>query len=83
MNSKIIIDDAMRYHKKVSEAKTFKLNRDGIIAASIYISARVNKFPRTAKEIAQIFNLDCTAATRGCKNAIIIINDLRVVWRIR
>ena len=74
---KIIIDDAMRYHKKVSEAKTFRgLNRDGIIAASIYISARVNKFPRTAKEIAQIFNLDGTAATRGCKNAITIINDL-------
>lgn len=74
---KIIIDDATRYHKKVSEAKTFRgLNRDGIIAASIYIAARVNKYPRTAKEIAQIFNLDSTAATRGCKNAITIINDL-------
>lgn len=74
---KIIIDDAMRYHKKISEAKTFRgLNRDGIIAASIYISARVNKFPRTAKEIATIFHLDSTAATKGCKNAISIINEL-------
>lgn len=74
---KIIIDDAMRYHKKISEAKTFRgLNRDGIIAASIYIAARVNKFPRTAKEIATIFHLDSTAATKGCKNAISIINEL-------
>lgn len=75
--SKLIIDDAMRYHKKISEAKTFRgLNRDGIIAASIYVSARINKFPRTAREIATIFNLDSTAATRGCKNAISIINEL-------
>ena len=67
---KLIIDDAMRYHKKISEAKTFRgLNRHGIIAASIYISSRINNFPRTAKEIASIFNLDNTSATRGCKNA--------------
>ena len=74
---KLIIDDAMRYHKKISEARTFRgLNRDGIIAASIYISARINNFPRTAKEIAVIFHLDNASATRGCKNAISIINEL-------
>jgi len=74
---KLIIDDAIIYHKKISEAKTFRgLNRDGIIAASIYISARINNFPRTVKEIATIFNLDNTSATRGCKNAISIINEL-------
>lgn len=74
---KLIIDDAMRYHKRISEAKTFRgLNRHGIIAASIYISARINNFPRTAKEIATIFNLDNTSATKGCKNAIEIINDM-------
>lgn len=74
---KLIIDDAMRYHKKISEAKTFRgLNRDGIIAASIYVSSRINEFPRTAKEIATIFKLDNTSATKGCKNAITIINSL-------
>jgi transcription initiation factor TFIIB len=36
----------------------------------------VNSYPRTAKEIANIFHLDSTAATRGCKNAISIINEL-------
>ena len=67
----------MRYHKKISEARTFRgFNRDGIIAASIYVAARINNYPRTAKEIAAIFNLDNTSATRGCKNAVSIINQL-------
>jgi transcription initiation factor TFIIB len=75
---KMIIDDAIRYHKKISEYElTFRGdNRDGILAASIYISCRINNFPRTAKEIASIFHLDVTSATKGCKNAIAIINNL-------
>lgn len=74
---KIIIDDAIRYHKKISEERTFRgLNRDGIISASIYISCRINNNPRTAKEIATIFNLDNTSATKGCKNAVSIINQI-------
>jgi len=75
---KMIIDDAIRYHKKISEYDlTFRGdNRDGILAASIYISCRVNNFPRTAKEIASIFHLDVTSATKGCKNALAIINNL-------
>jgi transcription initiation factor TFIIB len=75
---KMIIDYAILYHKKISESETsFRgENRDGIIAASIYISCRINNYPRTAKEIAQIFNLDATSATKGCKNALSIINNL-------
>ena len=75
---KMIIDDAVRYHKKISEYDlTFRGdNRDGILAASIYISCRINNFPRTAKEIATVFHLDVTSATKGCKNAVSIINNL-------
>jgi transcription initiation factor TFIIB len=75
---KLIIDDAIRYHKKISEHDvTFRGdNRDGILAASIYISCRINNFPRTAKEIATIFHLDTTSATKGCKNALAIVNEL-------
>lgn len=74
---KIIIDDAMIYHKKISEQKTFRgLNRDGIIAASIYISCRTNNNPRRPQEIAIMFHLDNTSATKGCKNAMTIINEL-------
>ena len=77
--SKLIIDDAVRYHKMISEQKTFRgLNRDGIIAASIYISCRINDHPRTAKEIATIFHLDTTSATKGCKNATSIINTMEI-----
>jgi transcription initiation factor TFIIB len=75
---KMIIDDAVRYHKKISEFElTFRGdNRDGILAASIYIACRINDYPRTAKEIASIFHLDVTSATKGCKNAQVIINTL-------
>ena len=74
---KMIIQDAMAYHKKISEARTYRgLNRDGIIAASIYIACRTNDYPRTAKEIATMFHLDNTSATKGCKNATAIINQI-------
>ena len=48
---KMIIDDAVRYHKKVSEYEmTFRGdNRDGILAASIYIACKIHNYPRTAK----------------------------------
>ena len=74
---KLIVDEAIRHHKRISEAMSFRgLNRDGIIAASIYVAARTNSYPRTAKEIAVIFNLDNTSATKGCKKAMSIINEL-------
>jgi len=74
---KMIIDDACRYHKLISEKQTFRgSNRDGIIAASIYIACRIRDYPRTAKEIAYMFHLDTASATKGCKNAMTIINEL-------
>jgi len=76
--SKKITDDAFIYYKKIFDSNvSFRgENRDSIIAASIYISCRINKYPRTAKEIAQIFTLDVSAATKGCKKALNIINSL-------
>lgn len=76
---KIIIDDAIRYYSKISTAKTYRgLNREGLLAASIYIACSNNENPRTAKEIASIFKLDNTSATRGCKNALSILNDIEI-----
>lgn len=76
--SKKIIDDAILYHKKISEYdQSFRGdNKDGLIAASIYISCRINNYPRTAKELATIFYLDITSATQGCKNAQTILSKL-------
>jgi transcription initiation factor TFIIB len=80
--SKMIIDEACRYHKLIAEHKTFRGdNRDGIIAASIYLACRIENCPRTAKEIAQMFNLDGTSATKGCTNAMKIINEFEVGTR--
>ena len=75
---RMIVDDALRYHKKIGESNTsFRGdNRDSIIAASIYLSCRIHEHPRTAKEIAQMFNLDVGRATKGCRNALAIINQL-------
>jgi len=73
---KIMVDEALRQHKKISEMKTFRgCNRDGIIAASVYIACRIHNYPRTAKEIATIFRLDNSDSTRGCKNAMHLLNN--------
>ena len=71
-------DEAIRYYNKLTDAKTFRgFNRDGILAASIYISFSKNKNPRTLKERNNIL-LDNTSATKGCKNAMNILNDLEM-----
>jgi len=74
---KIFIDVAMTIHKDISEQKMFRgLNRDGIKAASIYISCRLNGCPRTSHEIAEIFKLDKTSATSGCSMAVNILHNI-------
>lgn len=74
---KIFIDEAMVIHKDISEQKMFRgLNRDGIKAASIYISCRLNGCPRTAHEISEIFKLDKTSATTGCSTAVNILHNI-------
>lgn len=75
--SKMIVDDALREHKRISERKTFRgLNRDGIIAASIYVACKINGCSRTPKEIANIFVLDKASATKGCKTALTLIEEM-------
>jgi len=74
---RIFIDDAMAIHKDISEQKMFRgMNRDGIKAASIYLSCRLNECPRTAHEIAEIFKLDKTSATYGCSMAVNILCNI-------
>lgn len=74
---KIFIDEAMIIHKDISEQKIFRgVNRDGVKAASIYISCRLNGFPRTSHEIAEIFHINKTSATHGCSVALNILNNI-------
>lgn len=75
--NKIFINDAMAIHKDISEQKIFRgINRDGIKAASIYISCRLNGCPRTSHEIADIFHIDKASATAGCSMAVNILNNI-------
>jgi transcription initiation factor TFIIB len=74
---RIFIDYAMTIHKDISEQKMFRgMNSDGIKAASIYISCRLNGCPRTAHEIAEIFKLDKASATNGCSMAVNILHNI-------
>jgi len=77
--TRCIIDDALIYYKQIYESDvSFRGdNRKGLLAASIYMSCRKHKYPRTSSEIATMFKLDnTTSATKGYKNALKIINDL-------
>jgi transcription initiation factor TFIIB len=63
-----IIDEAKALYKKVSELKVARGDiRHGLIASSVFMSCKQNNVPRSAKEIAEIFNLKLTTMTRGCK----------------
>ena len=66
--SQSIIEEAKVLYKELSELKISRgTNRNGLIASSIYMSCKVNKVPRSAKEIAKIFNINITTMTKGCK----------------
>lgn len=73
--NKSIIDEAKMLYKKISELKiTRGENRNGLIASSIYMACKRNKVPRSAKEIAFIFNLKVTTMTKGCKKFQELLN---------
>lgn len=73
--SSSIIEEAKNLYKKLSESKISRGdNRSGLIASSIYMSCKSNKVPRSAKEIAKIFNLKTTTMTKGCKKFNDIMN---------
>ena len=73
--SNSIIEQAKVFYKKISELKLSRGdNREGLIASSIYTSCKKNQVPRSAKEIAKMFNLNITVLTRGRKKFDDIMN---------
>ena len=70
-----IVEEAKSMYKVLSEAKISRgSNRKGLIASCIYIACKKGNVPRSAKEIADMFNLDITVMTNGCKKFIEIWN---------
>lgn len=74
----IIIDTALVYHTKITtQDKSFRgTNRNGILAASLYLSFKKHGCARDETEIAHIFNLDISTTTTGCKTALGILNTI-------
>jgi transcription initiation factor TFIIB len=74
---KSLIDYAMMVHKELINQMMFRgINRDGIKAASLYISCRHNGYQRSPHEIASIFNLNKHNVTNGCSKGMRIWNNI-------
>lgn len=70
-----IIEEAKIMYKKISETRISRgSNRKGIIASCIYKACKLKNVPRSAKEIAEIFQLQITHMTKGCKKFDEIMN---------
>jgi len=66
--NQIIIEDAKQMYKILSEHKISRGgNRNGLIASCIYIACRKQGYPRSAKEIADVYAISVNDMTRGCK----------------
>ena len=70
-----IIDEAKNLYKRISDIQINRgSNRSGIIASCIYKACILQACPRSAKEIAEIFKLNITHMTKGCKKFDEILN---------
>lgn len=70
-----IIEEANIMYKKISETRISRgSNRKGIIASCIFKACKIKNVPRSAKEIADIFQLSVTHMTKGCKKFDEIMN---------
>ena len=75
---KMLIDEAIAQLKIILENDCSgyrKGKKTGRLAASIYMAFRKHGCPRTPKEIADIFHLNQTHVSQGCKKAMMFIND--------
>ena len=74
-----IIENAKSMYKQLSEAQISRgANRRGLMASCIYIACKMENVPRSAKEIADIYDLKVSEMTRGCKKFIEIMNLTKI-----
>lgn len=64
----IIINQAKKLYTKLSDTKISRgANRKGLEATCVYMACKTNKVPRSAKEIATVFDISISDMTRGIK----------------
>jgi len=74
INTKIV-GEAKSLYNSISEIKISRgSNRAGIIAACVYFACKECNVPRASKEVAEIFDIDITIMTKGCKSFQEIMN---------
>ena len=59
---------------RFAQARNFRARPPGLMAACIYISCKIEKVPRSAKEVAVIYDLKVSEMTKGCKKFLEIMN---------
>lgn len=76
--SNVLIDEAKSIYKNLSEVNISRgSNRNGLIAACVYVSCKRNNVPRSVKEIADMFDLTVPELTKGAKRLHEIMNMCR------
>lgn len=90
-----IIDTAKILYKKVSECKHTKgkrkgknmimrcINRRSMIAACVFHACKLQKEPRSPKEIADIYDLEIRHVNRGCRKFIDYIDISTIYFEIK
>jgi len=90
-----IIDSAKILYKKISDCKHTKgkrkgksmimrcINRRSMIAACVFYACKIQKEPRSPKEIADIYDLDIKHINKGCRKFIDYIDLSTIFYEIK
>ena len=90
-----IIDSAKILYKKVSDCKHTKgkrkgkhmimrcINRRSMIAACVFYACKLQKEPRSPKEVADIYDLEIKHVNRGCRKFIDYIDLSTIFFEIK
>jgi transcription initiation factor TFIIB len=90
-----IIDTAKILYKKISECKHTKgkrkgknmimrcINRRSMIAACVFHACKLQKEPRSPKEIADIYDLEIRHVNRGCRKFLDYIDITTIFFEIK
>uniref|UniRef100_A0A6C0DC07 Transcription factor TFIIB cyclin-like domain-containing protein n=1 Tax=viral metagenome TaxID=1070528 RepID=A0A6C0DC07_9ZZZZ len=90
-----IIDSAKILYKKVSDCKHTKgkrkgknmimrcINRRSMIAACLFYACKLQKEPRSPKEVADIYDLEIKHVNRGCRKFIDYIDLSTIFYEVK
>jgi transcription initiation factor TFIIIB Brf1 subunit/transcription initiation factor TFIIB len=93
--SQSIIDSAKILYKKVSDSKHIRgkrkgknmimrcINRRSMIASCVFYACKLQKEPRSPKEIADIYDLEIKHVHRGCRKILDYIDLNSTFYQIR